>query len=82
MNDGAQIEICGDVVGEVLGNDNEDMLMMETAWMRGASSDVTRRTSNVASNLAAQLVKIGREVDAEIGVEVCGDGGSGRLNLI
>jgi hypothetical protein len=79
VDDGAQIKIRDDIAGEVPGDDGEDGPMMEIMQTRGAGSDGTRQTSNIASNLATWLVKISCKVDAEIGVEVHG---GGRLNLI
>jgi hypothetical protein len=55
---------------------------METARTTRADKDVTRRTSNVTSNLSMRLAKIGHEVDTEVGVEARGDGGDGQLNPI
>jgi hypothetical protein len=82
VDDSVQIEIHGDVVGEVPGYDCEDGPTMETARMRETGSDGTRWTSNIASNLVVRFLEIVHEVNAEVGVDAHGDDGDGRLNPI
>jgi hypothetical protein len=61
-DDGAQIEIYDDVVGEVPGDDNKEGPKMETMQTRGAGSEATRCPLNVASSLSTCLVRMSRLV--------------------
>jgi hypothetical protein len=62
---GAYIEVDGIMVGEVPIDDGEDGPAMETACTRGAGSDATRRPSDVASNLAHEVVKVSRPMRSQ-----------------
>jgi hypothetical protein len=62
MDDGMQIEIHGDVIGEGSGNEGEDVPAMETAQTRGADRDATRRPSGIASDHSMWFVRMSRLV--------------------
>jgi hypothetical protein len=51
VDDDAQIRVDGDIVGEVLGNDDEDEPAKETARMRTVCCD-TRRGAPCATHAA------------------------------
>lgn len=69
MDDDTQIRVDGDVVNEVSIDGGEGVPAMDTMQMREAGRDASRHPSDMASGLAARLMKTRRP--HRVSADVC-----------